>query len=215
MAVTVPAVTMVMVAVPVVAFAVAPVLPLMSVTPLLAVVVGTVADRGAAHIPVGCLVAGLVLRYAFAKARTGRTTGASTQDGTGSPAHRLTDGGACCTTHGTPDDGATLTRAAGADRRPGGATDGPTNNCAVAPTDRLPKHRPGRCARTTPEDGADVVGLRRMHHGHQSHGRQQGAKERVGNCGSVKSLHVRGVGHMPVPLNVAAYAPLTARRRAG
>lgn len=215
MAMAVPAVTMVMVAVPVVALAMAPVLPLMAITPLLTVVVGTVTDRGAAHIPVGCLVAGLVLRHAFANASTSRATGARAQDGTGSPAHRLADGGACCTPHGTANHRTTLARAAGADRSAGGTTDGTANHRTIAPTDRLPKHRAGRCARTAPENGADVVGLGRMHHGHQGHSRQQGAQERVGNCGSVKSLHVRGVGHMPVPLNVAAYAPLTARRRAG
>lgn len=175
--------------------------------------------------PVACLVVVAVVRRdpgvagflcdTFANARSRRTASASAQYRTGSPTHRLTNGGACSTAHGATNDRATLARAGGADGGTGRAADGTANHGAVAATDRLPEDRTGRSADTAAQEGAHVIGLDRVHDRHQSQGRDQGAEKRNWMCGGVKSLHVRGVGQVPVPLNVAAYAPLTARRRAG
>lgn len=154
--------------------------------------------------PVACLVVMSVVRRdpgvagflcdTFANACSRRTASARAQYRTGSPAHRLPDGGTGSATHGAPNDRATLTRAGCTDSGTGCTTDGPSNHGAVAATDRLSEDRTGCGANAAAQKGAHVIGPCGVHDRDQSQGRDQGAQKRSWMCGSVKSLHVRGVG---------------------
>jgi hypothetical protein len=175
--------------------------------------------------PVACLVVMSVVRRdpgvagflcdTFANACSRRTASASAQYRTGSPAHRLPDGGTGSAAHGAPNDRATLTRAGGADGGTGSTTDGPANDGTVASPHRLTEYR--TCGRTyTPaKEGSDVIRVCRVHQSEQGRRSDQGPQQRERVRGSVKCLHVRGVGLMPAPLNVTAYVPLTAHGGAG
>jgi hypothetical protein len=175
--------------------------------------------------PVACLVVMSVVRRdpgvagflcdTFANACSRRTASASAQYRTGSPTHRLPDGGARCTTHRATNHGTALAGATGADGGTGSTTDGAAYDGAVASPHRLTEH--GACGRayTPAKKGSDVIGLCRVHQSKYGEGCDQGPQQRGCARGSVKRLHVRGVGLVPSPLNVAACVPLTAQRRPG